>query len=435
MQPVIHELSENGLGAILDYAAEGEEYDPAPMDGGILQTDISARTYDYTSEFKCDTNVSISLQSIADAGNQDGFAAVKITALGDFQLLKRMSSIIMETHRLFHALESPNLSQVKAEYLEKTIDFKTLRQGFKNALATISEEDIVELFNQMDGPSQDGHIDYLDWLSFVNPTDLTMGPLTQFLQVEPLSPAEIIQSNNMLARLDILASAADKHNVGLMVDAEQSYIEPCIDYLVLNLQRKYNTRDKPAPVIFNTFQCYLKDSPLRIRIDLERSRREGFRFAAKLVRGAYMIQERKRARDMAYSDPIYDTIEETHGNYNAMVELLLENHQHGAAFMVASHNEDSVKLTTQRMRDLGIAKKHGGIYFGQLRGMCDHVSYSLGHGGYHVFKYVPYGPIKEVIPYLVRRAEENASLFEGDGARKEAAMLTKEIQRRLLGQA
>ena len=98
---------------------------------------------------------------------------MKVTALGDFTLMRRMSSIIIETHRLFHALESPNLSKVKAAYLEKTIDLNTLRSGFKNAMATISEEDIVALFNQMDGPSQDGHIYHLDWLSFVNPTDLT----------------------------------------------------------------------------------------------------------------------------------------------------------------------------------------------------------------------------------------------------------------------
>ena len=142
-----------------------------------------------------------------------------------------------------------------------------------------------------------------------------------------------------------------------------------------------------------------------------------------------MIQERKRARDMGYRDPIYSSIQETHDNYNEMIKLLLD-HNHMASFMVASHNEESVRLTTTWMEERGISKESGGIYFGQLLGMCDHVSFSLGHDKYGVYKYVPYGPVKEVVPYLVRRAEENSDMMKG--ASKEIKLLHRELKRRFL---
>lgn len=130
-----------------------------------------------------------------------------------------------------------------------------------------------------------------------------------------------------------------------------------------------------------------------------------FRFAAKLVRGAYMVQERKRARDKGYVDPIHDTIEDTHANYDAQVSKLLRNNNL-ASFMVASHNEKSVVNTVQQMQDIGISRATGGVYFGQLLGMCDHVSYTLGANAYKVFKYVPYGPIHgAAVPHPSRPGE------------------------------
>ena len=212
-----------------------------------------------------------------------------------------------------------------------------------------------------------------------------------------------------------------------MVDAEQTYLQPAIDHPTLNLQRKYNQSDQD--VIYNTFQCYLKISSDRIDIDLERARREKFRFACKLVRGAYMVQERKRAVDLGHPDPIHGTIEDTHANYASQVKKLLEN-SHLASFMVASHNEQSVKDTVQWMHDMNIDRRQGVVFFGQLLGMCDHVSYTLGREGYQVFKYVPYGPINEVLPYLIRRAQENSGLMTG--ATKEINLLRKEIGRRVV---
>jgi proline dehydrogenase len=271
-------------------------------------------------------------------------------------------------------------------------------------------------------------IDYVDWVSFLDPFDLTMGPLTQFIQEKPLNGREKMQLRNMIRRLEDLAKEASERNVKLMVDAEQTYMQPGIDHLVLNLQRKYNRNNRD--VIYNTFQCYLKISNDRVDIDLERARREKFKFACKLVRGAYMVQERKRARDMSYPDPIHNNIADTHQNYNHQVKKLLQNNSI-ASFMVASHNEDSVKNTVALMDDMGIDRTMGGVYFGQLLGMCDHVSYTLGNEDYQVFKYVPYGPISEVLPYLIRRAQENSGLMTG--ATKEMNLIRKELARRIVG--
>jgi proline dehydrogenase len=145
----------------------------------------------------------------------------------------------------------------------------------------IFEDKIRYLFDDMD-QEKDGMIDYLDLISFLNPMDLTMGPLTQFLEVPILDDTEKEQLKNMIFnRLVMLATAAAKHNVALRVDAEQTYMQPSIDHLVLNLQRKYNQEHQ---VIFNTFQCYLKVSSHRVKIDLERAKRDKFKFACKLRR-------------------------------------------------------------------------------------------------------------------------------------------------------
>lgn len=432
IRPVIQKLESAGIGAILDFAAEADVEQPRDLNG-VDQNLVSARTYAYDGEEACNANAAISRHAIIDASEaasagEPAFVAIKCTALGKPELLMRMSAIIVQAQLLFHMLDGPNLSRAKSRYLERMIDYPTLSAGLHNAGVDATEEEIQKLFKEIDYLSGDGVIDYVDWVSFLDPIDLTMGPLTQFIEEEPLSEHEKTQLGNMIRRLESLANDAAERGVKLMVDAEQTYMQPAIDHLTLNLQRKYN-RDG-SDVIYNTFQCYLKMSSDRIDIDLMRARREKFRFAAKLVRGAYMVQERKRARDKGYTDPIHNTIEDTHINYDAQVSKLL-SHNHLASFMVASHNEKSVVKTVQQMQEIGISRAAGGVYFGQLLGMCDHVSYTLGTNGYKVFKYVPYGPIRKVLPYLIRRAQENSSLLSG--AQLEMRMLRTEIKRRIFG--
>ena len=167
-----------------------------------------------------------------------------------------------------------------------------------------------------------------------------------------------------------------------------------------------------------------------IEVDIELSRREGFHFAAKLVRGAYMEQERKRASTVGYQDPIHNSYEETNSSFNDILTIVLDEvHKNNAQVMVATHNEESVQHTLNLMKDMNITADEKKVFFGQLLGMCDAVTYALGVAGYSAYKYVPYGPIHEVMPYLSRRAVENRSLMKG--VVKERQMLWGELMRRI----
>ena len=162
---------------------------------------------------------------------------------------------------------------------------------------------------------------------------------------------------------------------------------------------------------------------------MELARREGFKFACKLVRGAYMEQERARAETHGYPDPIHDNKENTHACYNDMLLMMLEEvRDRGANVMAASHNEASVRHAIKTMKEFGISRTDDNVFFGQLLGMCDAITYALGGAGYAAYKYVPYGPVEDVIPYLSRRAMENKSVMLG--VMKERQMLWDELVRR-----
>merc|ERR1719370_21117 len=198
---------------------------------------------------------------------------------------------------------------------------------------------------------------------------------------------------------------------------------------------KYN-REKA--VVFNTYQCYLKEAYNNLILDLEQSDRQDFFFGAKLVRGAYMNQERARATSLNYEDPINPDFEATSEMYHkCLLECMRRISLYKQAgtkkrvgVMVASHNEDTVRFTLQQMQKNNIKPEDKVICFGQLLGMCDHISLPLGQAGYSVYKYVPYGPVDEVLPYLSRRAAENGSILVK--LKKEKRLLWKEIGRRIV---
>lgn len=193
---------------------------------------------------------------------------------------------------------------------------------------------------------------------------------------------------------------------------------------------------------------YTKEAQSKLAIDVEQARREGFVFGAKLVRGAYMISERKRAAELGIPSPICDTLQDTHNSYNGGVVFLLNKiHQHSIetnqptslkttpiVFMVASHNRDSVKLTIKEMDRNGVLPRTGVVTFGQLYGMQDQLSYCLGKNGYAIYKYLPYGHIQEVIPYLLRRAQENSAILGGGAVAMERQLMWEEAKDRLWGQ-
>lgn len=271
----------------------------------------------------CDVNVEVFLSCIEAASKQkDGFAAIKMTALGKPELLMHLSDVIAATKHMFVAFlhESRQLQQPasasalatrgpQGDDVDAEITFEQFRLGLSSISVNLPEDKVRRLYDRFD-VDHSGSISLLDWLSFLDPRLLGgLKPKFQSQGLPTLSDDELHKLDNMLSRLERITEAAARLGVRLMIDAEQTYFQPAIDLCVLHLQRKYN-RDRA--IVFNTYQCYLRDSFDRVNIDLKRAVREKFCFGAKIVRGAYMVQERARAASMSYSDPIQPQIQATH---------------------------------------------------------------------------------------------------------------------------
>ena len=295
---------------------------------------------------------------------------------------------------------------------------------------------LAEVLETLD-PDCIGMIDYISFAQMITP--YTLGTFTNRCKdVGPLalvtpSEEEIVLMKKMSQRLDTLAEEAVKCGTKLLIDAEHCKYQPAIDSLVLELQQKFNSKETTdRPFIFNTYQCYLKDMPDRMNVDLKRSERFSFHFAAKLVRGAYMVGERKRAKKMGYPSPIHDSAFETHKCYDDCIEILLRHRSKngpGLEVMIATHNKSSIEKAVDLMNELGLNPSDECIHFAQLYGMSDNLTFTLGKHGYNAFKYLPYGQVHEVMPYLLRRAQENGDML--GNASTETSLLREELKKRI----
>uniref|UniRef100_A0A8C0TB54 Proline dehydrogenase n=1 Tax=Canis lupus familiaris TaxID=9615 RepID=A0A8C0TB54_CANLF len=550
IRPVIQHNRAFGVGSILDYGVEEDlspeeaerkemesctsaveregsgtskrerQYQAHPAFGDRRDGVISARTYFYASEAKCDSHMETFLRCIEASGgaSDDGFSAIKLTALGRPQFLLQFSDVLTKWRRFFHQMAAEQ-GKTGLAAMDTKLEVAVLQESVaKMGIASRTE---IENWFTAETLGVSGTLDLLDWNSLIDSrTELSkhlVVPNMQTGQLEPLlsrfTEEEELQMTRMLQRMDILAKKAAEMGVRLMVDAEQTYFQPAISRLTLEMQRKFNVE---KPLIFNTYQCYLKDAYDNVTLDVELARREGWCFGAKLVRGAYMAQERTRAAEIGYEDPINPTYEATNAMYHrspassraypgpgrcpeqppafrgtvvsscapasgllALLTLVQQHmqspcslsrrhhqewvsarpgscplpaapccfpraprcarclnyvleelkHNSKAKVMVASHNEDTVHFTLRRMEELGLYPADRQVYFGQLLGMCDQISFPLGQAGFPVYKYVPYGPVMDVLPYLSRRALENSSVMKG--AWRERQLLWQELKRRI----
>lgn len=213
----------------------------------------------------------------------------------------------------------------------------------------------------------------------------------------------------------------------VFIDAEESWIQSAIDRLAIEMMEKYN---REGPIVFNTWQMYRTDRLENLKQSRRNASRDGYILGAKLVRGAYMEKERARAEEMGYPSPIHPDKEATDRDYDAAIEYCLD-HLEDVAFVAGTHNEKSTQKLIRKMHDRGIPVGHPHVFFSQLYGMSDNLSYVLAKNGYSVSKYVPYGPVKDAVPYLIRRADENTSVT-GQVSR-ELDLIEKELKRRKLG--
>jgi len=251
-----------------------------------------------------------------------------------------------------------------------------------------------------------------------------MGLLEKIQSGEKLTSEEKQEFTAFKKRFDKICGVADKNNVPLYVDAEESWIQNPLDEMVEEMMEKYN-RDKC--IVFNTFQLYRHDRLAYLQHQIERATAGQYLLGAKLVRGAYMEKERERAKEMGYKSPIHRNKKEVDEDFNRAVNLCLDNLQR-LYLCVASQSELSNQLAMEFIAKKKIEPQNPRILFSQLYGMGDNVTFNQAKLGFNATKYLPYGPVKEVIPYLIRRAQENTSV--AGQTTRELSLITKEIKRR-----
>ncbi|MEM6289819.1 MAG: proline dehydrogenase family protein [Myxococcota bacterium] len=244
-----------------------------------------------------------------------------------------------------------------------------------------------------------------------------------------LSKTAQAEFDTVRERVDAICKRAADGGTYVLIDAEESWIQQAIDDIALAMIRAYN---RERVVVFNTYQLYRHDRLAVLTRDLDAARDEGFHLGAKLVRGAYMEKERDRAEEKGYPSPIQPDKAATDRDFDAALALSVERIDH-MAVCVGTHNERSSATMTTLMAERGIEKSDPRVYFAQLLGMSDHISFNLAAHGYNVAKYVPYGPLREVVPYLIRRAEENTSVAGQTG--RELQLIQDERARRAAARA
>lgn len=225
-------------------------------------------------------------------------------------------------------------------------------------------------------------------------------------------------------RFHILAKAAYDNDVRLLIDAEDSWYQNTVDELVYDLMSQFN---RERAIVFNTYQMYRWESLDNIKHAHEDALNAGYILGAKLVRGAYMENERERAERKGYQDPICKDKAATDTSYDNGLKYCVE-HIDSIELFNGSHNENSNLYLAKLMLDAGLDNNDRRIYFAQLYGMSDNITYALADAGYNVAKYLPYGPVKFVMPYLIRRAEENTSV--GGQSSRELTLIKQELDRR-----
>ncbi len=242
----------------------------------------------------------------------------------------------------------------------------------------------------------------------------------------PLTEVEKLEFKKVEHRVNTICKKAADSKQPIFIDAEESWIQPCVDELADANMKLHNTSQA---IIFNTYQFYRHDSLAFLTQSIKRAQTENYIVGAKLVRGAYMEKERKRAQDKQYKSPINIDKQATDKLFNEAIDICM-THIQNIAFCIGTHNEESTLKLIKLMKQNSIANNHPHVSFAQLYGMSDHISFNLSANNYNVAKYVPYGPVKDVLPYLIRRAQENTSV-KGQTGRELNLILAEKKRRKI----
>jgi proline dehydrogenase len=280
---------------------------------------------------------------------------------------------------------------------------------------------MVENIRAIEFASKSKHIPFI----VIKITGLTRFDLLAKIQsTAPLTFDEQNEYFSASKRIDAICYAGKEKGISVLIDAEESWIQDAIDRIANMMMMRYN---KDKVVVYNTFQMYRHDRLDFLKESYNLAREKGFLLGAKIVRGAYMEKERARALEMGYATPINPDKVATDKMFNEALVFCVFNFEH-IACINATHNAQSSVLLAEMMEEMGIARDHSHFYFSQLFGMSDNITFNLASAGYNVAKYIVYGSVKDVVPFLLRRAQENTSIT-GDMSR-EYGLITKEIKRR-----
>jgi proline dehydrogenase len=243
-------------------------------------------------------------------------------------------------------------------------------------------------------------------------------------QLNELSTQEKKDWNNLLQRINRICSCAEEKGIGVMIDAEETWIQDAIDFIAHSMMKIHN---RSRVIVYNTIQLYRSDRLSFLKLSHEDAISEKYLLGLKLVRGAYMEKEAKRAAKMGYSNPIQPDKSSTDNDFNEAIAYCMSNIEN-ISIIVASHNEKSNLMAASILSERNQTHNHHHLHFSQLYGMSDNLTFNLADAGYNTSKYLPFGPIKEVIPYLMRRAQENSSISGQTG--RELKLINMECNRR-----
>ena len=262
-------------------------------------------------------------------------------------------------------------------------------------------------------------------LEKLNDASNTKDAIEGRIPIQILNSEEKEEWQRVANRITKICETAQQKNIGVLIDAEESWIQDPIDALTMQMMEKFN---KEKIVVYNTIQLYRHDRLQFLKDSVEKARTKKFIWGAKLVRGAYMEKERKRAAENKYPSPIQPDKLSTDKDYNDAIEFCIQ-HINELHFFVGSHNEYSNMFAVQLLQKNNLPLGHSHVHFSQLFGMSDNISFNLAKAGCGVSKLLPFGPLKDVIPYLMRRAEENSSVSGQTG--RELQLIKKELERRV----
>ncbi|MEZ5046378.1 MAG: proline dehydrogenase family protein [Chitinophagaceae bacterium] len=269
--------------------------------------------------------------------------------------------------------------------------------------------------------------DYIPFVSLKITGFARFALLEKIHEQKPLNTEEEKEALRVLARIDKICLLASQKNTAILIDAEESWIQQAVDDLADNMMEKYN---KEKAVVYNTFQLYRHDRLAFMQKSHQKALQGKYILGSKIVRGAYMEKERNRAADLGYEDPIQASKQDTDRDFNEAATYCIK-HIDTIALFIGTHNEWSCLKIVNDIIKNGIAKNHHHIHFSQLYGMSDNITFNLAKEHFNVSKYLPYGPVKDVIPYLMRRAQENTSV--AGQTNRELNLINKEVARRKHG--